>query len=126
MKTSVIFFFPFISFVKIDKETDSLFITSDKTLYHYTLNGTYIRKITLSNQLTSICILNVGFSVFNIYIFLGLSNGEIVVVQIDINTSEFTLISISQVSNYPILEINAKKLSQAIEVFDSEYMYKNI
>lgn len=115
-----------ISFVKIDKETDSLFITSDKTLYHYTLNGTYIRKITLSNQLTSICILNVGFSVFNIYIFLGLSNGEIVVVQIDINTSEFTLISISQVSNYPILEINAKKLSQAIEVFDSEYMYKNI
>lgn len=106
------------SFLRIDDNTDSLFVASGCSLYQYTLNGSLVRALSLPARITSLRLLSYGHSVFDLRIIVGLFTGDISVVRIDIATSEFAAAPPQHLSNHPILETRAA--AGAVEVFDSE------
>ncbi|KAH0793766.1 hypothetical protein GPJ56_002318 [Histomonas meleagridis] len=108
--------------LKIDEDTNSMFVGSGKEMLQYTLNGHLIRKISFDDEITAINFFGSGFTTFDKYVLLGFRSGMIRLCAIEFDTGEFNVIQEKKVSLYAINDLVVDLSLFEVSVYDLEFL----
>lgn len=109
---------PNVNAMLIKEDINSIFMSSENILYHYTINGFLVRKIDLSQEITALSCFENGFSIFDKYILIGHRDGTIKICSIDFNSCEFIIIDEKIISNCPIINFSVDLDLYEVSVYD--------
>ena len=96
---------PNVTAMNVCRDRACLFAASGSTIYQYSLNGTFLRKIDVESKIT--VIESFGFEMFHsgLLFVAGTVTGDALIVELDKPTSEMILVSQKKMAHSPIKSI---------------------